>query len=237
MSRAGILTIAALLAAASLPACNQPFDPRGPLQKQLVIFSILSNDRNMQFVRVEQTYMLQEFDATAYTGDNSIANAFVTISGAGMLLPLRDTTLARSDTSRYKFSLRAYVLSPFLAVYGGTYQITVQAPQLPLASASVFVPLKPALAIDLSSIAVLDEPVDHLENADILFPISLGYGTKGYIGRFFIDYVVLKGNEWVDERVEVPVRYLYVDLHTDRYADEHGDPGTVSRVSLGMGPQ
>lgn len=35
MKRPGILTIAALSAAASLLACNQPLDPRGPLQKHL----------------------------------------------------------------------------------------------------------------------------------------------------------------------------------------------------------
>ena len=201
--------IVAAFAAGSLLACNQPFDPRGPLQKELVIFSIFSNDRDMQFVRVEQSYMPAGFDATTYAGDNSITNAIVTVSGAGALPPARDTTLPRSDTSRFKFPLRAYVVSPFRAAYGGSYQIRVQAPQLPLISASVFVPTKPALAVDLSSIAILDEPTTHPELAKIYFPFTLGYGAIGYIGRFFVDYDVLIGSEWVEERVEVPIQYFY----------------------------
>ena len=212
MRRPGLLTIAAFSAAASLLACNQPFDPRGPLQRQLVVFSILSTDRDVQFVRVEQSYMPPGFDALSYSADNSLTDALVTVSVAGTTYPLRDTTLPRSDTSRYKFPLQAYVLSPFRAAYGGSYQIRVQSPQLPLATASILVPMKPVLTIDVPSIPVVDEPSTHQEDARIFFPIALGNGTKGYIGRFFVDYVVLKGNEWVEERVEVPLRYQYYDI-------------------------
>ncbi len=218
MRRPGLFTIAAFSAAASLLACNQPFDPRGPLQRQLVVFSILSTDRDVQFVRVEQSYIPPGFDALSYSADNSITDALVTVSVAGTTYPLRDTTLPRSDTSRFKFPMQGYVLSPFRAAYGGSYQIRVQSPQLPLATASIFVPMKPVLAIDLSSTAVVDDPEGHKEEADILFPIVLGYGTKGYIGRFYVDYVVLEGNEWVEERVEVPLEYRYFDIRDLNYA-------------------
>ncbi len=202
----------------SLLACNQPFDPRGSLQRQLVVFSILSTDRDVQLVRVEQNYMPTDFDALAYTADNSVANALVTVRDGGITFRLRDTTLPRSDTSRFKLPLRAYVLDPWTAVYGRSYEITVQSSQFPLAFATVSLPTKPSLAIDLSSTAVVDDPEGHKEEADILFPVVLGYGTKGYIGRFYVDYVVLKGNEWVEERVEVPLRYQYFDIRDLNYA-------------------
>lgn len=200
-----------------LLACNQPFDPRGELDQKPVVFSVLSTDRNVQLVRVERSYMPSSYDPLADTADKSIRNAIVTISAGGLTIQLKETTLPRSDTSRFKFPLRAYVTSPLQALYGATYNLRVEAQQLELATASVSIPAKPILGVDIASLAVLDFPAEHDSSADILFPITLGNGSAGYIGRFFVDYEILKDGEWVEGRLEVPTGFAFSGLRSYSY--------------------
>ncbi len=210
----GFTTIAFCLIAFILLSCNQPFDPRGELDLKPVVFCILSTDRNLQFVRVERSYMPAGYDALSDTSDHSIRDAIVTIRDGGLTMRLRDTTLPRSDTSRFKFPLQAYVAGAFKPLYGFTYDLRVERQEREVATASVSIPAKPALAVEISSFAVLDFPADHDSSADILFPITLGNGSAGYIGRFFVDYEILRGGEWVEGRVEVPSGFAFSGLRS-----------------------
>lgn len=206
----------ALLGLVSL-VCDQSFDPRPPLQDQLVIFSILSTDRDAQFVRVERNYMPPDFDPQTYTSDNSLANAVVSLKDGNSTYDLHDTIFARPDTSRFKFPLRAYVLSPFVPQYGKSYEIAVLSPELGRAVGKAIVPGKPILGMGLSARDVLENPGSHQNDEAIPFEALLSDVTKGYIGRLFIDYSVLKGNGWVDGRIEVPIAYKYFDIHDFKY--------------------
>lgn len=40
--------------------CSEDFDAKGPLDKKMVIFSVLSTDREVQFVRYSQTICPQD---------------------------------------------------------------------------------------------------------------------------------------------------------------------------------
>ncbi len=132
--------VAASMLGALLLACNQSFDPRAPLDQEMVVFSVLSTDRQVQFVRVQQSYMSPTYDATSYTSDNSVTDAIVSIRASNGLYFLTDTLLARTDTSRYKFPLRAFVLNPFIPRWGESYQVIVQSLLYGVATATVVVP-------------------------------------------------------------------------------------------------
>jgi hypothetical protein len=198
-------------------ACNQPFDPRGPLDQKLVLFSVLSTDRSQQIVRVERDYMPVDYDALAYTADVSVAGASVALKSGTVTYVLRDTTFPRSDTSRYKSALHGYVLNAFKVDYGKSYQVSVQSAQYGSASGSVLVPSKPLLSLEAASYSVLDNPTSSQKDASILFPIISGNNARAYIARLFIDYDVLKGGEWIEERAEIPVGYKYSGLADFNY--------------------
>jgi hypothetical protein len=200
-----------------LLSCNQPFDPRGELDQKPVVFAVLSTDRNMQFVRVERSYMPSGYDPLADTSDKSIRNAAVTISDGGLTMHFRDTTLPRSDTSQFKFPMRAYVVNPFTPSYGGSYRVQVETNGFGTASELVVVPTKPLLDIEASSIPIIDYPGSHEKNASILFPIVFGNTAYGYRGRMFVDYEVLKDGEWVAERVEIPTAFATSGSDDYRY--------------------
>lgn len=188
-----------------LAACNQPFDPRAPLKEQLVVFSILSTDRDVQFVRVQTTYMPPDFDPLTHVSENPVTDAVVNIRGPSASYVLRDTILARQNTSRYKFPMHAYVLKPFVPQRGLWYDVIVQSPTFGTAFATVVVPEKTAISISAVGQSTLYFPDRHGPDAIIQYQANVSHYAKGYVGRLFIDYDVLKGTQWVEERIEVPI--------------------------------
>jgi len=187
-------------------SCNQPFDPRAPLEQQMAIFSILSTDRNVQYVRVDASYMPASFDPTTHTSDNAVADAFVTIKGPGRIYQMRDTVLSRADTSRYKFPMHLYTLNPFTPQHGATYQVIVQSLSLGTASATLVVPSKADISMTTyTTYLVLSNPLMRDPDDQAVFSTQLSASAKAYIARLYIYYDVLKGSQWVEERVEIPV--------------------------------
>lgn len=189
-------------------SCNEPFEPRAPLESKLVVFSILSTDRNDQVVRVERTYMPSGYDAMSYTIDGFVPGALVTIRESNNTHTLRDTTFARPDTSRYDFPLRAYFVRPLSIEYGKAYQVNVRSPQFAEATASVVVPAKPMMSMTPLSSAVMQSPSSQEDSAEIVFTNTLGVGGKGWIGRLLVCFSVFKNGTWVEGRIEVPFYFI-----------------------------
>ncbi len=211
LRKAGVFTI--LIRALIIPvlvtvwivACNNPFDPRAPLEQQLVVFSVLSTDRNVQFVRVNSNYMPTGFDPNTYDGDNAVRDVSVSITGDGKSLFFRDTTVARPDTSRYKLPLRIYTLGHFVPVGGKSYNLLVSSPSLGVASASVTVPSKSVIVLDPLSWPRMSDPISSRPDEVIQFNVDLSTIAKGYTYHMFICYDVLKNARWQEERFEVPL--------------------------------
>ena len=190
-------------------SCNQPFDPQGAFNQRLVIFSILSTDRNVQVVRVEQSYAPNGGDLLAYNMDNFVANAKVILTGADSTMQLNDTTFARVDTTRFKYPLRAYASRPYIPQYGSQYVISVQTDQFGTAGGKVTIPEKSHLAWGAGAEEVLNSPGSHQPGDAIPCYVLLSDIAKGYIARLFVDYSVYLGGQWVDQRAEVPVAFIY----------------------------
>lgn len=193
------------LSVSLLAACNESFDPRASLDQKMVVFSLLSTDRDVQFVRVQTNYMPPEYDPLSYTSDNVLRDAIVTIRETNKLFQLRDTLLARSDSSRYKFPLRTFYVSSFTPQRGKSYSVIVQSPSYGQASASIVIPDRPRITLSSEMVQVLDRPDRSPQDAPIVFIVQLSGISKGYVGRLLIYYDVLKESEWIEERVEIPV--------------------------------
>jgi len=191
-----------------LSGCDQSFDSRASFQQQLVVFSVLSTDRNVQFVRVEGDYMPTEYDPLSSTTDHAISTATVTLSDGTASFQLRDTVITRTDTSRYGFPIHSFSITPFVPVAGRTYRLTINAPGFSTATASVTTPGKSFPGTSTTTYLILDNPGGYDESADIICNALLSTGTKGYIGRLFVDYDVLIGTEWIEGRAEIPLSFV-----------------------------
>ena len=187
-----------------LSGCNQPFDPRAPYQDHLVVYSILSNDRDQQYLRLYTTYNPPDFDPNKVTADQQIIGATVLLAqSGGPSVQFHDTVFARPDTSRYGSLLHAYVI-PLRPGYGMTYQISIQAQGGLAATGSLSLPDKAYLSY--SGISILQRPGD-LDKAAISVYTTLSGLAGGYVVRMVLQYLLSDGMTSLQETREVPIAF------------------------------
>ena len=180
--------------------CDNSFDPRGPYQKRLAVYSILSNRSDTQYVRIYTTYNPSGFDPTENASDTHVRNANVTLTDDSTTYRLRDTVVTRVDKSRYTDDLRGYVAYPCLLRVGKSYRLTVTSDQGNV-QATVDVPGKGLLIPN--NPFVLQAPDKYITEY-ITVTIQISPLTRGYVVRLYMDYDVKVGLEWVRRREEIP---------------------------------
>lgn len=188
-------------------SCNHPFNPKGPVEQQLVVYSVLSTDRDIQFVRVYTNYDVSGFDPFQNTTDTPVKDARVVITGPRGSYTLHDTLLARPDTSRYKSPIAAYA-GQWRAEPGTTYTLTVDASGVGSTQATVTTPGPTGTKYWIGG-NVLDDPENAKEATYVGASTTIWKSTKAVSVQLLIEYFILKGNEWVTESIEVPVWASY----------------------------
>ncbi len=217
-----------------LIACDDTFDPRATLDQKMVVFSVLSTDRDVQYVRVQTSYMPPGFDPLSFTSDNFLSDARVSLKDASKTYLLRDTIVTRSDSGRYSFPLRTFYLNRFTPQRGKSYDVIVQSPSYGQAYATIVIPAKPKIILSPEVAQIIDRPDRYAQNVPIIFIAQLSTLSKGYVARFLLYYDVLKGSEWVEERVEIPISSAdssSYSLDIPKYPDLTVSPNT-SQIGL-----
>lgn len=186
-------------------SCDKSFDPRAALDRQIVLYALLSNDRDQQYARVEQNYMPEGFDPIQDTANPALSDVIVTLKQSARLYRFRDTVVSRPDTSRYNFPMQMYVLSPLIPEHGKSYDILAQSRSLGVAYSTVTIPTAPTLDVPWQASGILANPFTHGLGELIQFSAHLSTLAKGYVARVYLYYDVLKGSEWVEERIELPL--------------------------------
>jgi hypothetical protein len=202
-------TVHLVLAAISVlcVACDNSFSPKGPYTDKMVVYAVLSTQNDTQYVRLYSTYNPQGFDPLANSIDKAIRGADVTVSQGSSSLDFRDTTVERYNKARYKDDIGAYVAYPFHAEPGKAYNLTIESPTYGSVAASVLVPDRGRLQV--SNKYVLKGQGDEDENLVVF--VWIRYATRGYLVRYFLDFDVLQGNTWVNQRVEIPSGVVILD--------------------------
>jgi hypothetical protein len=193
--------------------CENSFDPRGPYQKQMVVYSILSNSSDSQYVRVFTTYNPTGFDPSEVTADTYVRKARVTLTDDSTTYTLRDTSLTRVDKSRYTDDIGAYIAYPCHMRMGKTYTLSVASDQGNV-SATVSVPH--AGYVLANNPFILKAP-DRYSSDDITVTIGVSPLTRGYVVRLYLDYLVNVGADWVHKRDEIPNSVLSATATTIQY--------------------
>jgi hypothetical protein len=192
------------LALALVGGCENNFDPRGPYEKRLVVYSILSNRSDSQYVRIYTTYNPTGYDPAENTEDTYVKSAAVTLFDDSTTYRLRDTVITRVDKSRYTDDLGAYIAYPCRVRLGKTYGLLVACDEGNI-SARVSVPGKGLLIPN--NPYILKNP-DKYSTEDIAVTIMVSPSTRGYVVRLYLDYEVRIGVNWVHKRDEIPTAVL-----------------------------
>ena len=183
--------------------CDQSFNPKADMQRQLVVFSVLSNDRDLQFVRVATYYDVSGFDPSENKTDAALKDAKVSVAGSTGILAFRDTVLLRLDSDRYTMPINAFVATSFRAEPGKRYDLLVACEGRSTATASATLPDRPIISIYPGEL-VLQSPSSFDPRSRFSLRTTLSPFAKGSLCQLFIDYQVFQDAGWKDGRVEVP---------------------------------
>jgi len=186
--------------AAATAGCNSPFSPKGPYVDNPVVYGILTNRSDTQFVRVYSTYNPPGVDPSAQTSDTPVSGASVLISGDSSAFRFSPISIQRLDQSRYSDNILAYASFPFHLQLGNAYSLTVSTPSEGTVTASVVVPKSGR--IQFLNAYVLNGGGNDDENIVV-------YGwirelTYGVMMQLQVYYDVLEGNTWVTHQEEMP---------------------------------
>lgn len=186
-----------------LSGCNETFEPKGVFAEEAVIYAILTTLSDTQYVRIYKTYNPSGFDPLEISTDNAIVGAQVSISSGSTSYQFHDTTIVRSDKSRYGTDIKAYVVHGFTAEKGKTYSLRVQVSQGDAFTTSITVPAD--ANIQNNSLVALSYP--HLFSDDdfITFRFVLSSFTQGFVLRMYLEYDLLVGSTWTRTREEIPL--------------------------------
>jgi hypothetical protein len=208
MSRSSLAYVAALGFIAFAVGCNHPFSARGPYTDNLVVYGILTNRSDTQYVRVYSTYDPPGVNPLVHTSDNAVRGAGVVVTGGAEPFQFLEETTPRLDKSRYTDDIAAYASYPFLIEAGKTYSLSVTTKDFGGVTATVAVPKRGR--IQFLNAYVLNGSGSEDENIVVYGWIrELTYGVMMQLHLF---YDVLEGNSWVTHRMEMPsVRVVYSD--------------------------
>lgn len=184
----------------ALPGCEKAFTPKGPYADQMIVYGILSNRSDTQYVRVYTTFDIPGYNPLVNDRDRVVRGAEVFISTAGVTTRFQETTVPRAEKDRYPEDLVAYHSYPFRLESGNTYHLSIVSREFGEVSSSVVVPKRGR--VQFLNTYVLD---GHGSNEEEI----VVYGwirelTYGVIARLYLVYEVLEGDVWIRHKEEVP---------------------------------
>lgn len=179
--------------AAIFLSCDDTFNPIGPYKERMVVYAVMTTQSDTQYVRVYTTYPVTS-NPLSITTDTYVPDAQVTLTHDSTTFTFRDTTLQRTDTSRYRSNIKAHVGYRIRLEGGQQYVLSVVSPSRGRATAR---------AIALYRGGIISEP-DF--NGNILVRINLGSNARAYVLRLYLEYQVRVDSIWQTRRIEIPRR-------------------------------
>jgi hypothetical protein len=173
-------------------SCNQPFEPDGPANSKLVVYSILNGASSTQFVRLSGAY------ATAPAP--SLRGASVWMTYDGKTKQFRDTTVSTVDASGAPVNIPVFVAYQMPITGGSKYTLHVTDPS--------------GLSADVRSTA-LQPPSFTINNAKVLsrsvrsqiiLNTTFGSFDGAFVMHFYLDFYAFVNGGWELHREEVPSR-------------------------------
>lgn len=91
-----------------LNSCSDTLNPYAPFRERYVLSGIIRSDTTLQVVTLTRSYRPSGLDPSADTENVSIVGAEVNVWYNDTLYVMRDSSIARTDTSRYKTNVNFY---------------------------------------------------------------------------------------------------------------------------------
>ncbi|HCA80150.1 MAG TPA: hypothetical protein DEP53_10490 [Bacteroidetes bacterium] len=210
--KSSILFLGAVLAVLGA-GCEGAFTPKGPYQDRMVVYGILTNRADTQYVRIHTTYNPAGFDPLTVSEESVVRDADVKVAESSKLFTFRQGTASRRDKSRYNDDVTIYISYPFSLEAGKTYDLTVSSPRYGTVTSSVTVPRRGRVQIFNSYVLNGRGTADE----DLVIYGWIRELTYGVLARLYLIYETQEGDTWVRHTDEVPSSMVKYDDGTKEF--------------------
>ena len=207
-----------------LSSCEESFSPSPQFEPRMVVYSILSTDKDTQFVRIYSTYNPSGNDPLTNPEEVPVTDAKVTVTSQdGTRYEFHRIDIERPDKSRYPSNIKAYFAYPFRPEKGKTYTLTASSPTGGTATAGITVPGRGA--VEPYNDGVLISPFDsRYIQLDYGAAAKLSPEAKAFLVRIYVDYLSPVGGGYERKRFEVPISRAVISCINDKYKDTFPKP-------------
>lgn len=174
-------------------SCEEDFSPKAPFEQKLVVFSLLTEARDTQYVVVSRTYDVDGFDPYENRAAPEVTDAVVRVTmDDGTSVMFRDTTVERQSRDRYAGDAYAYYAAPFRVLPRRTYRLEVNSSSYGVVTASFQTPNEVSIGHSID------------RNTGDFLITSTSLGAKGFLIRLFIVFAETRNGVRIERVVEVP---------------------------------
>ena len=245
-----ILLFFIIAAAIFFVSCEDNLNPTGDYRESYTVNCVLRCDTSVQFVTITKAYQIEGTNPLDYKDDPFIKGAEVKIYYDDKVVLFNDTSIARTDTSRYNGRLNYYYAKNFKPEENKEYEIDVLLPNGRRLSSKTKTPTILEFIKQTSSLLITNEPIEQLSyywkimSNDVVYVPRLTfyyYKTVDGVKTKFKKQIPLRYEEQGSNTIAVYPKpdkhpYVFYDMDIVRKAFEEiskGDPykGNYSIVS------
>jgi len=191
-----------ILAGLLLISCEEDFNPYGDYVERYAFTCILKNTGNYQAATLFRSYRPEAFDPNTYTEDPFVAGADIRVWYNDSVFVFSDTSVTRTDTSRYKTPFSFYYNDKFSIGSRKTIELEVLLPN----------------GKRLRSSSVTPAQIIYDDNSDVIIPpgiksvVQITWNTLDE-GTYFSPAMTIRyrqniNGESVEKTKDVPVKYV-----------------------------
>jgi len=189
-------------------SCDDQVEPKTDFNEVYALNCVIRCDTSYQVATITCSYDVEGYNPSSNMNDPFLEGAKITLTydspyGA-QVYQFRDTSITRSDTSRYKEPLHFYYLKNFQPLYRGNIKIEAVLPSGEKLTATT----RPII-IDKYLINSFIQ-----KNPKPVYPDRLTFdweGINGYcLGEFIVKYVKNENGNWVNYQKVIPRYYSIV---------------------------
>lgn len=193
-----IIITAALLAILSF-SCEENFSPKTDYVEKYILYCIINTDSSIQTAVLQRSYNVDGFDPYQNTTDPSIIGADIRLRQGNNVFFMRDTSIARTDTSRYKSPVNFYFTDNFFIQGNDSLEIIATLPNGKKLSGIT------DLSFNIEFNTASDNIIPAQENDYFAFIWNAEGVNKWYLPKFTFYYL----KDGVRFGKDVPTEYIF----------------------------
>jgi len=198
-------------------SCDESFSPKAPYEERYSLNCIISGDSSFQVATAYKSYDVSSINPFENTEDHFIDGALIRLwRGNDEIFIFGDSTMERTDTSRYKSDSKYYYVNDFIPNEGDILEIEALLPNGRRLSSNTLIPTEVLRNEDISDTIVTLSSKGYLNTTWII-----KNPDQFYLPKLVINYIEkengfnirkIKIIPWEKVKIDNATEYIYPSL-------------------------